>query len=86
MRRRRRRRQRLRPRQFRRRDGLVLEQALFLRRVERERADDVLIDGFLLVRDARQQAGLVAVVAAHVFVNVRCSRGCDDACRLLQYC
>ena len=77
MRRRRRRRQRLGPRQFRRRDGLVLEQALFLRRVERERADDVLVQLLLLVRDARQQARLVAVVAAHSF------SGCAAARRVL---
>ena len=70
MRRRRRRRQRLGPRQFRRRDGLVLEQALFFRRVERERADDVLVQLLLLVRDARQEARLVAVVAAHAFYAV----------------
>ena len=67
MRRRRRRRQSFGPRQFRRGNGLVLEQARFLRRIERERAYHILVDGRLPVRDARQEARLVAVVAAHFF-------------------
>ena len=66
----RRRRQSLGPRQFRRGNGLVLEEARFPGRVERERADHTLVDGRLPVRDAGQQARLVAVVAAHAFYAV----------------
>ena len=65
MRRRRRRRQRLRSRQFRRGNGLVLEHPGLPGRVERERAYHILVDGRLPVRDAGQEARLVAVVAAH---------------------
>ena len=66
----RRRRQSFGPRQFRRGNGLVLEQARFLRRIQRERAYHRLVDGLLPVRDAGQQARLVAVVAAHAFYAV----------------
>ena len=74
MRRGRRRRQRLGPRQFRRGNGLVLEEPGLSGRIERERADHILVDGRLLVRDARQEARLVAVVAAHVFLCCAAAR------------
>ena len=73
----RRRRQSLGSGQFRRGNGLVLEEARFLGRIERERAYDRLVDGLLPVRDARQEARLVAVVAAHVFYAVA---SVHDAC------